>query len=164
MAVTTDEDFDLRRYSLHAFQKRFRFELSARVEAINPAVDAAMHFASENGCVGECEFEVRLALQEALANAVLHGCKGDKSQTVQGLIACEDSRLLVVVRDPGRGFDADLVPCPTDEHRLLQDHGRGIELMRRLMDEVHFVRGGAEVHMIKHRPPTELEHLEMLDE
>jgi serine/threonine-protein kinase RsbW len=164
MAVTTDEDFDLRRYSLNAFQKRFRFDLSAKVEAINPAVDAAMRFAHENGCVGECEFEVRLALQEALANAVLHGCKCDRGQTVHGLIACEDSRLLVVVRDPGHGFDADLIPCPTDEHRLLEAHGRGIELMRRLMDEVYFMRGGTEVHMIKHRPPAERENLEMLDE
>lgn len=164
MAVKTDEHFDLRRYSSAAFHKRFPFQLSARVDAIDPALDAAMRFAQQNGCVGECEFEVRLAFQEALANAVLHGCKCDRTLTIQGLIACEESRLLIVVRDPGRGFDPNCVPCPTDEQRLLEQHGRGIELMRRLMDEVYFMRGGTEVHMIKHRPPSGREHIELVDE
>lgn len=163
MAVTTDEGFDLRRYPSGAFPKRYRFDVPATIEAINPAVDGAMLFAGDHGCLGEFEFEIRLALQEALTNAVLHGCRCDGEKTVQCLIACEDSRVLVAVRDPGRGFDAALVPSPIDDHRLLKEHGRGIELMRRLMDEVHFVRGGTEVHMIKHRRPSERENVEMID-
>lgn len=164
MAITTHEDFNLRRYRLTTFHNRFRFDVPAKVEAITPAVDEAMRFANDHGCAGECDFEIRLALQEALANAVLHGCNCDGTQTVQCLIACNDSSILIAVRDPGTGFDAEQLPSPTRADRLLEDHGRGVELMRRLMDEVYFERGGAEVHMIKHRPPTERENLQMVDE
>jgi serine/threonine-protein kinase RsbW len=149
-----EEDiFDLSHYSAGAFPTRLRFELPARVDAITPAVDNAMHFASSHGCMRESDFDVRLALQEALANAVLHGCHSDPDKRVQCLIACEHSRaLLIIVRDPGAGFDPSEVPCPTLEDRLFENHGRGIELMKNLVDEVRFERGGTEVHLLKHWP------------
>jgi serine/threonine-protein kinase RsbW len=153
MSVMPEEIFDLSRYSPGAFPSRLQFEVPASVDAIDPAVDKAMHFAASQGCIRESDFDVRLALQEALANAVLHGCHQDRGKTVQCLIACERSRaLLIVVRDPGAGFDPSAVPCPTAEHRLFEDHGRGIELMRNLVDEVHFERNGTEIHLLKHWP------------
>ncbi|HYH00606.1 MAG TPA: ATP-binding protein [Terriglobales bacterium] len=164
MAVSADEAFDLQRYLPSAFPHRLQFELSAKVEAINPAVDNAMCFAGEHGCAGECDFEVRLALQEALANAVVHGCQCDGERSVHCLIACGDSQVLLIVRDPGEGFDVSGVPSPTEGHRLFESHGRGIELIRRLMDEVYFERGGTEIHMVKRCPSTQRENLVLVDE
>ena len=55
-----------------------------------------------------------------------------------------------VVRDPSAGFDPNKLPCPTDEQNLFSDHGRGIYLINRLMDEVRYDRNGTEIHMRKY--------------
>jgi len=54
-----------------------------------------------------------------------------------------------VVRDEGKGFNSAELPNPTAAEQLEATHGRGIYLMRTLMDEVHFERGGTVVHMRK---------------
>jgi serine/threonine-protein kinase RsbW len=59
----------------------------------------------------------------------------------------DDHSVLIVVSDPGPGFDPGLLPDPTEGEHLHKSHGRGVYLIRRLMDEVHFKRGGAEIHM-----------------
>jgi serine/threonine-protein kinase RsbW len=94
--------------------------------------------------------EVELALQEALANAIRHGCKGDASRQVQCVVTCDaDEELLVVVRDPGTGFDATSVPNPLVGDNVLKSSGRGIFLINQLMDEVAFADGGRELQMRK---------------
>jgi len=67
-------------------------------------------------------------------------------------ICCEvelGSGVSVIVRDEGQGFDPANVSDPTTTENIECDHGRGIYLMRALMDEVHFEQGGTEVHMRK---------------
>ncbi len=94
--------------------------------------------------------EVELALQEALANAIRHGCKGDTSRQVQCVVTCDsDDELLIVVRDPGTGFDAATVPDPLAGDNILKASGRGIFLINQLMDEVAFGDGGRELQMRK---------------
>jgi anti-sigma regulatory factor (Ser/Thr protein kinase) len=94
--------------------------------------------------------EVELALQEALANAIRHGCKGDASRQVQCVVTCDaDDELLIVVRDPGTGFDAATVPNPLAGDNILKSSGRGIFLINQLMDEVAFGDGGRELQMRK---------------
>ena len=94
--------------------------------------------------------EVELALQEALANAIRHGCKGDISRQVQCVVTCDsDDELLIVVRDPGTGFDATAVPDPLAGDNILKASGRGIFLINQLMDEVAFGDGGRELQMRK---------------
>lgn len=149
MEVGTDQVFTLDRYAPDAFSSRLHLTIPAAVEHISPAVEQALNFVHEHGCLADAEFEIQLALQEAIANAVVHGCKQDSAKQVHCLVACQADGLLIVVRDPGNGFDPGKVPCPTDDDRLFEDHGRGVELMRHLMDEVRFERGGTEVHLIK---------------
>ena len=93
---------------------------------------------------------MQLALQEALANAVRHGCKNDPEKTVQCVVACEvDRGMLIIVRDPGEGFDPAQIPSPLVGQNLFSTHGRGIYLINQLMDEVRFEQGGTEIHMRK---------------
>lgn len=95
---------------------------------------------------------VELALQEALANAIRHGCKGDPAKHVQCCVTINEGRdLLIVVRDPGTGFDAGAVPNPLEGDNVLKSSGRGVFLINQLMDEVAFVDGGREVQMRKRR-------------
>jgi serine/threonine-protein kinase RsbW len=90
-------------------------------------------------------------LREALANAILHGCKADPSKKIEcSVTGDKDKGILIVVRDPGEGFDLDKLPSPTDEQNLFSDHGRGIYLINALMDEVKYERNGSEIRMRKY--------------
>jgi serine/threonine-protein kinase RsbW len=122
--------------------------LEARVEAIPPFVDEIMEIVSSMGCAAGKEREVEMALLEALANAVQHGCKNDPTKQVECCVACDESRgLLIVIRDPGAGFDPASIPSPIVGQNLYSSHGRGIYLINQLMDEVRFEKGGTEIHM-----------------
>ena len=95
---------------------------------------------------------VELAVQEALANAIRHGCRNDPTQQLQCLVTCDAAgEIIVVVRDPGPGFDRAVVPNPLDPENLLKPGGRGVFLINHLMDEVSFNDGGRELQMRKRR-------------
>lgn len=120
--------------------------IPARVSAISPLVDAVMKAVRQHTTSKEMEIET--ALREALANAIKHGCACDPSKSVQCSVSIENDRSVrIVVRDPGRGFKAKSLPNPTQGDGLYRSHGRGIYLINSLMDEVHFERDGAEIHM-----------------
>jgi serine/threonine-protein kinase RsbW len=122
--------------------------LEGTIEAIPPFVDGVMSVVLSMGCAAGKEREVEVALIEALANAVQHGCKNDPSKLVEVCVACDDSRgLLIVIRDPGPGFDPSSIPNPVVGQNLFSTHGRGIFLINQLVDEVHYEKGGTEIHM-----------------
>jgi serine/threonine-protein kinase RsbW len=89
-------------------------------------------------------------LTEALANAVVHGAKSDPSKIVECDVACDDKHgILIVVRDPGPGFDPSKIADPCQGENIYSNHGRGIYLINQLMDEVKFHKNGTEIHMLK---------------
>jgi anti-sigma regulatory factor (Ser/Thr protein kinase) len=92
---------------------------------------------------------IDLVVREALANAIVHGNHCDPKKTVRISVAVnEDCDLLMSVRDSGSGFDPSGLPDPISAENLLASHGRGIFLIRQLMDEVEFnVDHGTEIHM-----------------
>jgi len=126
------------------------FQLPGDVESIQPAVDEIMEVVGAQECATGNEFEVEVALLEALANAVQHGCRDDASQTIEVCVACEiDQGMLIIVRDPGGGFDPGEIPSPVKGENLFSDHGRGIFLINQLMDDVEYRSGGTEIWMRK---------------
>jgi serine/threonine-protein kinase RsbW len=144
------EEFDIYEFENDMLLLRFSVTFPAEVGAISPVVERILALAGETSCIAGKEFEVQLSLQEALMNAVIHGAKEDPQKMVQVMAACDQSRgMLIVVRDPGQGFDADLIPSPIQGERIFSSHGRGIFLINQLMDEVRFKRGGTEIHMLK---------------
>jgi anti-sigma regulatory factor (Ser/Thr protein kinase) len=95
---------------------------------------------------------VSMALEEALANAIRHGCKGDPTKRVQCIVTTDArGEVVIVVRDPGPGFDAARVPNPLDGENVLKPSGRGVFLINQLMDQVDFAEGGRVVQMRKKR-------------
>lgn len=129
---------------------RLDVQVTADISAIGPVVERVMELAREMKCAAGKEFEIEMALREALANAIVHGAKHDSSKIVQLCVGCDAARgMLIVVRDPGGGFDPKSVPSPTVGQNVFSEHGRGIFLINQLMDEVRFERGGTEIHMKK---------------
>ncbi len=98
-------------------------------------------------------FAVKLALEEALTNAVRHGNRGDPTKTVTVRYAVTPEKAVVLVRDEGGGFTPEDIPDPTTPERLPLPSGRGIMLMRAYMDEVHYRDNGREVYFVKRRMP-----------
>jgi serine/threonine-protein kinase RsbW len=95
---------------------------------------------------------VELALIEALANAIRHGCKNDPTKQLQCVVTVDAAGdVMIVVRDPGAGFDPTKIPDPLHPDNVLKSSGRGIFLINELMDEVSFTDEGRELQMRKRR-------------
>ena len=130
---------------------KYSMSIPAQVSAISPLVDEVMaHIREKHARANKIDFAIETALREALANAVLHGCKGDASKEIHCEVTCEaDGSVQILVRDPGEGFDPSALSNPLEHENLAADHGRGIYLIRHLMDEVHYTDGGREIRMKK---------------
>jgi len=98
-------------------------------------------------------FAVRLALEEALVNAMKHGNRFEATRSVRVWYRASPDRVEIRVADEGPGFDPSTVPDPTADENLEKPCGRGIMLMRCYIDKVEFSPRGNEVLMVKNRQP-----------
>jgi serine/threonine-protein kinase RsbW len=127
-----------------------RQSLPSRVAAISPFADQLIRFILNFRNADGGEADIEMALHEALANAVIHGSGENSCKRVYVTCRCYmDGEVSIEVRDEGRGFDSDAVLDPTVRENLLFTHGRGIYLMKTLMDDVSFEEGGSVVRMRK---------------
>lgn len=125
-------------------------KIAADVAAISPLVEWVMQLLMAVRCGSGKEFEIETSLREALANAIVHGCKQDSDKAVELGVVCDESRgIIITVRDPGNGFDPEELPSPVTGQTLHSNHGRGIYLINQLMDKVHIERKGTEIRMEK---------------
>ena len=127
-----------------------RQSFPSKVAAISPFVDQLLQFVLQFRSADGSEIDIEMALREALANAVVHGNGDDPCKSVYVTCRCYmDGEVSITIRDQGRGFDSNAVLDPTLPENLLFTHGRGIYLMKTLMDEVSFEDGGSVVRMRK---------------
>lgn len=94
-------------------------------------------------------FDTSLCLQEALANAVKHGHKFNPRLSVDVKVSLRSGSLAIEVKDQGEGFDAEKVANPTKDAHLTKTSGRGVYLMKTLMDEVEYFDSGRGLRMKK---------------
>lgn len=118
-------------------------------QSINDAVTLILEVARRCGCASEQEADLEIALREALANAVIHGNGEDENRGVFVRCYGGSDKTLVLVRDEGAGFEPGEIPDPRGSDRVQLNHGRGLFLMRELMDQVEFRRRGSEVLLFK---------------
>jgi serine/threonine-protein kinase RsbW len=129
---------------------QLRQSLPSRVAVVAPFVDQLMRFILNFRMADGSEIDIEMALHEALVNAVVHGNGENSCKRVYVTCRCYlDGEVSITVRDQGKGFDSSSLLNPTFRENLLLTHGRGIYLMKTLMDEVSFEEGGAVVMMRK---------------
>jgi len=100
--------------------------------------------------LGESHYnKLLVATTEAVNNGIIHGNKRNPLKKVTLTFEVNNGFLTVHVQDEGAGVDAKNLPNPLAEENLMRENGRGVFLMRSLMDSVEFDRipGGAEVVM-----------------
>ncbi|MEO7043255.1 MAG: ATP-binding protein [Gemmatimonadaceae bacterium] len=90
----------------------------------------------------QCSLNIPVALSEALSNAIIRGNHEDPKKHVRLRATVSDRALVFDIVDEGRGFDmSDVSHDPTDEDSILAEDGRGVFLMRKLMDRVEQFTG-----------------------
>ena len=125
------------------------FEFPGDLASVDESREQVMQFVAQH-CLDEGDqLDILVAVQEALVNAALHGCGDDRAKKIQCNVTANASDIAITVRDPGPGFDLALAD-PEKYAASTMSHGRGICLIRGLMTEVSFARGGSELQMRKH--------------
>jgi len=94
-------------------------------------------------------FSIKLALEEALVNAIKHGNQYDRNKKVEIAYQVTAERFIIRITDEGDGFDPADVPDPTAVENLERPCGRGLMLMRHYMTEVDYNKSGNSVQMSK---------------
>ena len=135
---------------------RRRLKLNSTMESVEVVEAAADELAVEAGLDEDQRFHILMAVREATINAVLHGNEYDPARFIEVTLENTGEDLKITIADEGRGFDPEKVPDPLKEENLLRGTGRGIFLIRSLMDEVHFrqLHPGTELTLVKHLAPT----------
>lgn len=125
------------------------FELPNDVHCIEDAVEFVVSRCSScHEAAAKLRLNFRVGLCEALSNAMIYGNGGDPTKRVRLEIRVGPDCLTAQVTDQGHGFDPARVPDPTAPVNLCREQGRGLFLMRQLMDEVHFNDQGNSVKLV----------------
>jgi serine/threonine-protein kinase RsbW len=135
---------------------RRSFRLSSTMDSVEEVEAAADQLATEAGLDEEQRFHVAMAVREAAVNAVLHGNEYDPARQIEVSLENTGADLIITIADEGRGFDPGKIPDPLAQENILRGTGRGIFLIRSLMDEVHFrqLHPGTELTLVKHLAPA----------
>jgi serine/threonine-protein kinase RsbW len=121
------------------------------MDSVSEVEAAADQLATEAGLDEDERFHVTMAVHEAAINAVLHGNDYNPKLEIDVSMENTGTQLVFVIADQGKGFNPDTLPDPSAPENLLRGTGRGIFLIRSLMDEVHFrqLHPGTEMTLIK---------------
>jgi serine/threonine-protein kinase RsbW len=127
--------------------------LESKLTNVEVSEEFARSVSAKAGFEEEAEFQIEMAVHEAVINAIRHGNKEDPRKKVYLKFLTLADGLEIHVRDEGKGFDPSTLPDPLAKENLLNISGRGIFLVRKFMDEFrveNFPGGGTEVIMVKH--------------
>ena len=94
------------------------------------------------------QFNLRTALAEALANAIAYGNGHDRTKLVRVEIALGPEAVRIEVADDGVGFDPKRVPDPTGPENVSREDGRGLFVLRHLVDQIEFNERGNRVCLV----------------
>jgi len=125
--------------------------IPSKLDESTKAIDEIVAEIEQLGYDAEEVFAVRLAAEEAITNAVIHGNKEDPSKQVTVDYELTPRQVKICVQDEGEGFDPCMIPDPTNEENLLTPCGRGVLLMHKFMDDVSYTPKGNCVTLTKRR-------------
>ena len=125
--------------------------ISSERSSIENAVTLAEKVAAEMNLIDEESDNLAISVSEAVANAIIHGNKLDKNKKVKISIFVKNNRVTVKVEDQGSGFEPKKLKNPIEPENISKEFGRGVFILRNLMDTVdfNFTKSGTEVIFYK---------------
>jgi len=136
--------------------RRLELRLESKIDSVDAAELMVLGLAREVGFGQDDLDRLSMAVRESMVNAIAHGNGYSRDKAVHFTVEASPKGVEIEVRDEGAGFNPDDVPDPTVPENLLKVSGRGILLMRALVDEFSIERapqGGMRVRLAK-RPST----------
>jgi serine/threonine-protein kinase RsbW len=131
---------------------RVRMRMPSRRDAVAPTIERILKAAEPAGLEDGQRDDLAVAVAEALSNAAVHGNRLDPRSLVSITVEVSPRRHAIVeVKDGGAGFDSNRLEDPTEPEHILIPGGRGVFLMRQLVDQVEYSGPGNRVRLTKRR-------------
>jgi serine/threonine-protein kinase RsbW len=128
------------------------FRMDSRRTAVGPALERVLEAVQPANLGDERRHDLAVAVAEALSNAAVHGHRLLAEKQVRVIVGVvPNTCAVVVVSDSGPGFNMNDVSDPTDPKRVLVPGGRGVFLMRQLVDRLEYNRAGNRVRLSMER-------------
>ena len=138
------------------------YTMESTLESVNEAESLAVRIAEEAGFDESDVMQISLSVREAVINAVMHGNARDAGKKLTLGFERTGGELIISIRDEGPGLDVASLPDPLAPENLMKSSGRGIFMIRTMMDEVRFqtLDPGTEIKLIKRVPGTPVDSKE----
>jgi len=130
-------------------KNKVSIEISSESKHIRTVSREILDFLKAHGVEDIDTYDIKLCIEEAVRNAIVHGNKSRKDLPVKISYSLEGGVLKIEIEDCGKGFDPAKLPDPTHDDNILREGGRGVFLIHKLMDKVNYNIGGNKVTMIK---------------
>ena len=116
-----------------------------KVEKVTEKIAKFMRFSEEE------QDSLAISVTEIVGNAIVHGNKQDKSKKVIVDFKYKNDTITVSIQDQGKGFKESEIANPLEPENLLKESGRGVFIVRALMDQVYIVhnKAGTKVRLVK---------------
>ncbi len=129
--------------------KGMKFEIPGDLDEVRKATSRLRDFLGVIDLTESELFDLRLSFEEALINAIKYGNRGRRDIPVAIEVAYSNREIFIAVEDRGNGFDPDRLKDPTQDENIEETGGRGVFLLRHLMDRVTYNAKGNRVEMVK---------------
>ena len=116
----------------------FKKDIPSDPDLMPEVEEFVLEVAEKAGLNEDKHNNIALAVAEAISNSMKHGNKNDKSKRVFIKITVNDEKMIVTLKDEGKGFDPATIPDPTKPENILKDSGRGVHIMRSLLDDLRY--------------------------
>ncbi|MGH9914603.1 MAG: ATP-binding protein [Pyrinomonadaceae bacterium] len=128
--------------------ERIEITLPSALEFMDEVLAFLVNRAEQVGIASSENTNLYTALNEAFVNAVKHGNKLDPAKTIHIIVEFNSRQARFTFEDQGEGFDRSTLPNPLESENLLKTSGRGIHLIRHIMDEVEYNASGNGLVMV----------------
>ena len=126
-----------------------KIKISSQFSVVPQTIKGLMDIISAQGINPQTMFNIKLSIEEALTNAIKHGNKSNPDLFVTITVRISDTEVEITVVDEGQGFDYSQLKDPTVPENLTRTSGRGVYLIRNLMDRVEYFDCGRGLKMVK---------------
>ncbi|NMB80340.1 MAG: ATP-binding protein [Ignavibacteria bacterium] len=127
-------------------------EISSNPEFLPDLEEFILDVAKETGLDNDQINSLSLSFSEAVSNSIVHGNKGDSNKKIRIKVEINSDKIIITIKDEGKGFNPEAIPDPTKPENILKDSGRGIHIMKSFLNDLkyNFTPNGTETILTLH--------------